>query len=113
VSLSRLQARHWGLVVGATLLAMFWGLPRAAGTLVGGALIGLSLLVYVAGAKIILARLQPRLAIGLLFVKLLAFLGFGWLILVSDLYRPDPLGFVVGVTCFPLATVWEAIGARD
>jgi hypothetical protein len=48
----------------------------------------------------------------MLFVKFLAFLGLGWLVFAaSDAYRPDPLGFVVGVSCMPVAAVWEAIRA--
>jgi hypothetical protein len=49
----------------------------------------------------------------MLFVKLAAFLGLGWLVFVaSETYRPDPLGFVVGISCMPVAVVWEAVRAR-
>jgi len=53
------------------------------------------------------------LAIGILFVKLVAFLGLGWLVFAaSEELRPDPLGFAVGVSCMPVAAVWEAVRAR-
>ena len=53
------------------------------------------------------------LPFGILFVKLLAFLGLGWLVFAaSETCRPDPLGFAVGVTCLPVAAVWEAMRAR-
>jgi hypothetical protein len=26
--------------------------------------------------------------------------------------RPDPIGFALGLTCFPAAAVWEAMRAR-
>lgn len=74
----------------------------------------LSLGVYAAVARLLLAFRRRRLAIGLLFVKLAAFLGLGWLAFASgDEFRPDPIGFAVGLTCFPVAAVWEALRARE
>ena len=78
----------------------------------GGAAIGLSLFLYAAVFTVVLRRASPRLAIGILFVKLVAFLGLGWLVLASEELRPDPLGFAVGVSCMPVAAVWEAVRAR-
>jgi len=112
-SLSRLQIRHWGLVVVCAALVAASDRPRAASVVLGGAVIGLSVLVYAAGLRTILRRGRPRLAIGLLFVKLLAFLGLGWLAFASGREnRPDPIGFAVGITCFPAAAVWEAMRTR-
>jgi len=54
-----------------------------------------------------------QLAIGMLFVKLAAFLGLGWVLFTSGVRnRPDPIGFALGLTCFPAAAVWEAMRAR-
>jgi hypothetical protein len=89
------------------------GRGGAGGVVVGGAAIGLSVLIYSAGLGLLLRRARPRLAIGLLSVKLLAFLGLGWLAFASGReHRPDPIGFAVGITCFPAAAVWEAMRTR-
>jgi len=112
-SLRRLQARHWGLVAVAGSIAAITGRPGVGGVLIGGALIGLSILVYAAGMRVLVCRAGPRLAIALLFVKLAAFLGLGWLVLASGReHRPDAIGFAVGLTCLPVAAVWEALRAR-
>jgi hypothetical protein len=95
------------------LAAGLAGRPGVGGVLLGGAAIGLSVALYAAAARVLLARAGPRLAIGLLSVKLLAFLGLGWLAFASGReHRPDPIGFAVGITCFPAAAVWEAMRAR-
>ena len=112
-SLSRLQVRHWGLVAAVAVLALVVGRPGVDGVLLGGAAIGLVVVVYATVARIVLRRGSPSLAIGLLFVKLAAFLGLGWWALASGrAYRPDALGFALGLTCFPAAAVWEALRAR-
>ena len=112
-SLSRLQVRHWTLVAIAAAVAAIAGRPGVGGVLLGGGVIGASVLIYVVGLGSVLGRGSPRLAIGLLFVKLAAFLGLGWLAFaVGRAQRPDPIGFAVGVTCFPAAAVWEALRAR-
>jgi hypothetical protein len=85
---------------------MLWGV------LIGGAAIGLSTLLYAGVFLAALRRRSGRLAFGILFVKFLAFLGLGWLVFAaSEAWRPDPLGFVVGVSCMPVAAVWEAMRA--
>jgi len=39
--------------------------------------------------------------------------GLGWLAFTSrTVLRPDPIGFALGLTCFPLAAVWEAVRTR-
>jgi hypothetical protein len=103
------------MLVAASAGAGFaWGGRRAAvGVVGGGAAMGIVVLVYAAAAAVVVRRARPRLAIGLLFVKLLAFLGLGWFALASGReHRPDPIGFAVGVTCFPAAAVWEAMRAK-
>jgi hypothetical protein len=112
-SLVRIQQRHWALVLGAALLAALAGKPGAGGVLLGGGAIGLSVLLYALGLRSVLRRAHPLLAIGLLFAKLAAFLGLGWLAFTAGKdHRPDPIGFALGVTCFPAAAVWEAMRAR-
>ena len=83
------------------------------GVLLGGGAIGLSVLLYVLGLGLVLRSGRPRLAIGVLFVKLVAFLALGWLAFAAGEHiRPDPIGFAIGLTCFPVAAVWEAVRAR-
>lgn len=108
-SVSRVQARHWALVALACLVALIAGAPGVWGVLVGGGAIGLSTWLYAAGFRVVLKRGSPRLAIGILFVKLAAFLGLGWIVFSSGEYRPDPIGFALGVSCLPTAAVWEAV----
>ena len=113
VSLSRLQARHWGLVGATAVLAALAGTPGAGGVLVGGAVMGVSVLLYAAAFGMLTNPKRRRLAIGVFFVKLAALLGLGWLVLGSGIeITPDPLGFAAGLTCFPAAAVWEAMRAR-
>ena len=112
-SLSRLQARHWGLVVASAIAFAAAGRPGVGGVLIGGGAIGLSVLLYAGGLRVMLRRARPRLAIGLLSVKLLAFLGLGWFVFASGReHRPDPIGFAMGISCFPAAAVWEAMRTR-
>jgi hypothetical protein len=111
-SAERIQVRHWLLVGLAAAIAAVWGRSMLWGVVAGGAAIGLSTLLYAVIYLAVLPRRSGRLAFGMLFVKFLAFLGLGWLVFAaSDAYRPDPLGFVVGVSCMPVAAVWEAIRA--
>lgn len=85
---------------------MLWGVVA------GGAAIGVSTLIYAVIYLAVLSRRSGRLAFGMLFVKFLAFLGLGWLVFAaSEASRPDPLGFAVGVSCMPVAAVWEAMRA--
>jgi hypothetical protein len=77
----------------------------------GGVAIGLSVLLTSAGLR---AALQggARLAIGMLSVKLLLLLGLWWLAFAKGVGRPDPIGFALGVSCFPISAVWEALRVR-
>ncbi len=113
-SLSRLQLTHWALVVAATVAAALSGVVGAGGVFLGGGVIGLSVFLYAVGLRVLVLRGRSRLAIGLSFAKLAAFLGLAWLILASGREkRPDPVGFAIGLTCFPAAAVWEAMRVRE
>lgn len=112
-SVRRVQLRHWGLLGLATAAAGLAGRPGAGGVLLGGGAIGLSAFLYAAGLRALLVRGGKLLAIGLLFVKLAALIGLGWLAFTAGTHRPDPLGFAFGVSCFPLAAVWEAMVVRQ
>ena len=112
-SLNRIQVHHWLLVAGVALAYIAARRPGVGGVIVGGAAIGGTVLVYATAVRLLVRRRRSRLAIGLLFVKLLAFLGLGWFAFVSGSeHRPDPIGFVIGITCFPAAAVWEAMRVR-
>ncbi len=110
--LRRLQLRHWALVLLVAAVAAVVGRPGAGGVLMGGGMIGVSLALYVALFELAVRGGRRRLAIGLLFGKVAAFLGLGWLAFASGSVRPDPLGFAFGVTCCPAAVVWEAVRGR-
>ena len=109
-SLSRLQLRHWTLVAAAAIAGTTGG--HGGGVLLGGGAIGLSVALYAVALDGLLRQRRTRLAIGILFVKLAALLGLGSLALASRRFHPDPIGFAVGVSCFPVAAVWEAMRAR-
>jgi hypothetical protein len=110
--LARIQVRHWVLVAVTAAASALVGSPGAGGVVVGGAMMGLSLALYAALFHLVVRGGRRRLAIGLLFGKLAAFLGLGWLAFASGSVRPDPLGFAFGVTCCPAAVVWEAVRGR-
>jgi hypothetical protein len=90
------------------------GKPGAGAVVLGGGVISLSTLVNIVGLRTMVTRARPRrLAIALLSVKLLAFLGLGCLAFAwGREHHPDPIGFAVGITCFPAAAVWEAMRVR-
>ena len=113
-SLSRIQARHWGLVGLTAATAAIAGRPGVGGVLLGGGALGLSVFLYALGLRLVLRSGRPRLAIGVVFVKLAAFLGLGWLAFASGrAFQPDPIGFALGLSCFPAAAVWEAMAMRE
>jgi hypothetical protein len=113
-SVRRVQVRHWGLLAVATIGALVAGRPGPGGVLLGGGVMGLSVILYVVGFRLLIGRGGKLLAIGLLFVKLAALIGLGWLAFTAGTtHRPDPLGFALGVSCFPLAAVWEAMVVRE
>ena len=108
----RLQARHWTLTAIATATAWALGAPGPCGVALGGAMIGVSLALYATLFDLVVLGGRRRLAIGLLFAKLAAFLGLGGLTFASGSERPDPMGFALGVTCCPAAILWEAVRGR-
>jgi hypothetical protein len=112
VTIGGVQGRHWALVLAGIVLAAVIGRPGVGGVALGGGMMGLSLALYTAVVRTAVAGGHRRLAIGLLFAKLAAFLGLGWLAFASGSARPDPLGFALGVTCCPVAVVWEAVRGR-
>src|SRR5262245_32927232 len=109
---ARLQARHGILVAAAVVTAALIGRPGVWGTILGGAMMAVSVALYAALVRLVVAGGRRRLAIGLLFAKLAAFLGLGWLAFASGSVRPDPVGFAFGITCCPAAIVWEAVRGR-
>jgi len=55
---------------------------------------------------------RSRLATGLVFVKLAAFLAVGWLSFRTPGWIPNPIAFAIGVSALPAAAVWEALEKR-
>jgi hypothetical protein len=105
--------RHWSLVAGLAALGTATGSLEGGSVLVGGAATGFSVLWYAASVRRMMRTgRRDRLAIGLLFVKLSLLLALGWSAFVSSAYRPDPIGFSVGLSCLPAAAVWEALAVR-
>lgn len=111
-SLSRIQALHWTLVAAATVGASLVGAPGPGGIVLGGTMMGISVAAYVVLFDLVVRGRRHRLAIGLLFAKVVAFLGLGWLAFASGSGRPDPVGFALGLTCFPAAAVLGAASSR-
>jgi len=111
-SLSRIQLHHWLLVAAAAAAAAAAGRPGVGGILLGGGAIGVSVLLYAVGFSLVFRRGGPRLAIAVLSVKLLLLLGLGWLAFSRGPHHPDPIGFALGVSCFPVSAVWEALRVR-
>jgi glucose-6-phosphate-specific signal transduction histidine kinase len=107
----RFQRRHWLLVGVACVVGWVGGVPPT-GVLAGGAAIGLLTLLYATAFLAALRRGSLRLALVILFAKVSALLGLGWLVLTSRTWRPDPVAFTIGVSCLPVAAVWEAVRAR-
>lgn len=111
-SVSGVALRHWLLVVGGAGVAALVSQPLGLAILFGGGVMGASLHLYDLGFRVVVRRGSRRLALGALFVKLALFLGVGWVVFSSEGYRPDAVGFAAGVSCLPLAAVWEAIRTR-
>lgn len=95
----------FGTVAAAT------GWAGAGGVVCGGFVAWFSLASFAALFHVVLKGGRTRLAISILSVKLLALLGLTWFALTARRH-PDPIGFAVGVTCLPLAAVWEALRVR-
>jgi hypothetical protein len=87
------------------------GAPASVGVVLGGGVIGSSVLLYALGLGAVLRRGRLRLAIALLFVKLVLLLGVVWVVFGWARGRVDAAAFALGVSCFPAAAVWEAMRA--
>jgi len=110
--LRRMQWRQLALIALAATVSFAAGRPGVGGVLLGGGVMALSVAAYEALFDLVVRGGRRRLAIGLLFGKLAAFLGLGWVVFASRSGSPDPLGFALGVTCFPAAVVWEAVQGK-
>ena len=88
------------------------GRPQPTGVLFGAALVASSLWIYAVVLDALLRRGDRRLALGLTFVKLCSFLALGWWAMRWGAGAIDPLGVAAGITCLPLAALWEALEAR-
>src|SRR5262250_1541559 len=99
--LRRIQTLHLSLTACVALLAAVTEAVGAGGVVLGGGMIGLSLSLYSAVFRLAVRGGRRRLAITLLFGKLAALLGLGWLAFAAGSERPDPTGIALGVTCLP------------
>lgn len=109
----RFQVTHWALVGLASAGATAGGRAAAVSVLLGGGLIGVLTWLYAQAFQAIVARRRLRFAVALLFVKVGALLGLGWLAFAAPgEYRPDPMGLALGISCLPAAAVWEALRVR-
>jgi len=112
-SVERIRGRILGLCLLAAVPSWLAGWPGTRGLVVGAAVVLASLWLF---ERLFLAAIvqgRRRLAIGLSFVKLAALLTLGWMAFSAPEFDIDPLGFAVGVTCLPVAALWEALATRD
>lgn len=103
---------HLATVMVVAAAAAATGAVGPGGVLLGGGTLGLAVFAYGAALGLVMQRGSRRLAMTLLFAKFCGFLGLGWWAFSATQQGPDPLGFAVGVTCFPFATVVGALRAR-
>lgn len=113
-SLKRLQLYHWSLVGVGAAVSVLIGQPRTGGGIVlGGGVMGCSVWLNAVGLRRVLGKGSPRLAIGLVSVKLLAFLGLGAMAFRSGGNGGlDPVGLALGIGCFFVAALSEALRVR-
>ena len=111
-TLSRIQLRHAALVIASAAILSTVRRRSAAGALVGGAVIGGSVLLNTLTFHFAVNRPNPRVAIGISSVKLLASLLMVWWVMTYVGWRPDPVGFAIGVTCYPVAALWDALRTK-
>jgi hypothetical protein len=108
-TLSRVHVRHAILVL-LTAAALAASRPaRGVGAIVGGTIIAGSTLLNTLSFHFAVRRPNPRVAIGISSVKLLASLLLVWWVMTYAGWRPDPVGFAIGVACFPVAALWDAL----
>lgn len=109
------SAIQWKIAaLGLAALSVSLTVSRACtwGVLLGIGLVASSLWLYAILFDAVVRKGRRRLALGLMFAKLSLFLGLGWWVMVRGAGKIDPLGVAVGVTCLPLAALWEALRAR-
>jgi len=111
-SVSRVQWKITALGLVAMAAGAVLGRPQPAGVLVGAGLVLASLSLYAVLFDAVLRSRRLHLALGLTFVKLAAFLALSWWAMSRGAGALDPLGVAAGITCLPLAALWEALKAR-
>jgi hypothetical protein len=111
-SVEGVQRRLFILAVATTVAGAILWPPRMGGIVLGAAVVSSSLWLYGRLFDAAIRTGRRRLALGLTFVKLTAFLALGWGALVWGAGLIDPIGFALGVTCLPLAATWEALRAK-
>ena len=111
-SVSGVQRRIAALGVVAVAISLVAGRAYTWGVVLGIGLVASSLWLYAMLFEVAVRRGRRRLALGLMFAKLAVLLALGWWVMVRGAGKIDPLGVAVGVTCLPLAALWEALKAR-
>jgi hypothetical protein len=111
-TLNRIHARHAALVLLAAAGLAVFRVEAALGVLVGGAVIGGSVLLNTLTFHFAVRRPNARVAIGISSVKLLASLLLVWWVMTYVGWRPDPVGFAIGVASYPVAALWDALRAK-
>jgi hypothetical protein len=111
-SVGGIQRKILGLGLVGIGAAILIGRPGPWGVFLGASVVVASLWIYALLFDAVFRTGRRRLALGLTFVKLAAFLALGWWAMSRGVGTFDPLGFAVGVTCLPLAALWEAMQAK-
>ncbi len=103
-------ASHAALLAAVSLALHAFGWPLK-GTLLGGGLIGFSFVTFWVVARSITGPGRKALAIVLGSLKVLIYLALSAAVLSGKLVA-DGEGFTLGVSCFVLATLLVALGAK-
>lgn len=111
-SISRVQWKIAALALLAMGAGSLLGKPQPTAVVLGAALVASSVWIYAAVLDAVLRSGSRRLALSLTFVKLCGFLTLGWWAMRLGAGAIDPLGVAAGITCLPLAAVWEALDVR-
>jgi len=111
-SVSGVQRKIAVLGAAAMTISLVANSPCTWGILLGVGLVASSLWLYAVLFDVAVRRGRRRLALGLTFAKLTLLLALGWWVVVRGAGKIDPLGVAVGVTCLPLAALWEALTVR-
>jgi hypothetical protein len=111
-SVNGVQRKIAALGAAAVAINLVTSRSRTWGILLGIGLVASSLWLYAVLFDVVVRRGRRRLALGLTFAKLALLLVLGWWVVVRGAGKIDPLGLAVGVTCLPLAALWEALTVR-